>query len=120
MDKAEAVKKKVESSPSPQIQLGQTNLNKPGPGRYSPVQISETSQSHVRQIEIKWGSTGYSYATIFSKFLDNTVFKIEIDEPWMAEHHHVNLMFFYQNLYKVLNQKKLEKKLISFYKSHGC
>ena len=52
----------------------------------SKLDVSEKGKYPV-QIKIRHNSTGYSYETIFGKFLDNTVTSINIEEPWTQEKH---------------------------------
>lgn len=41
------------------------------------------------QIQIEEGATGYSYNKVFSRFLDATVHRIEIDDPYIRSPHQV-------------------------------
>ena len=46
--------------------------------------------NYREQIQIKEDSRGHSYTSIFSRFLDNSVTEVEIDDPYIRSPHQVS------------------------------
>ena len=47
-------------------------------------------EKRVACIRIPDGAIGYSYGTLFGEYLDNTVEKVEIDDPYIRASHQVS------------------------------
>lgn len=72
-----------------------------GKKMYLEIQISNYvfSQQHVfclnvagkqhEQIQIESNATGYSYETLFSRFLNQFLTEIEVEDPYIRSHHQV-------------------------------
>lgn len=41
------------------------------------------------QIQIESNATGYSYETLFSRFLNQFLTEIEVEDPYIRSHHQV-------------------------------
>jgi len=53
------------------------------------LEVAKQSGKYFEQIKIEYDSTGFSYATIFDRFLDNNVTSITVEDPFIREKHQI-------------------------------
>ena len=53
------------------------------------VRQEKEKGKYNEQIKIQVDSTGYSYETIFGRFLDSSVSKITVEDPYIRAHHQI-------------------------------
>lgn len=72
--------------------------SQPSAGQNGPQNAPQQQQQQLeKSIKIKDGDTGYSYTTVFSSYLNNSV-KVLIEDPYIRHKHQVgSIFFFYSN-----------------------
>lgn len=69
--------------------------SQPSAGQNGPQNAPQQQQQQLeKSIKIKDGDTGYSYTTVFSSYLNNSV-KVLIEDPYIRHKHQVGSIFFF-------------------------